>query len=101
MINFVLQDEFEYGVERQGGLVGDVGDVRGREADDEERQVRDIGYVQGGRQRNCGDVRILLVWDMINIVDGVNGQGMQVDGREMEGQEIGVLVGREKGKLVC
>jgi hypothetical protein len=85
----------------EGRLVGDVGDVRAREADGEGRQVRDVGDVQGGRQRKGGDVMILVVWDMINIVDGVNGQGMQVDGREMEGQEIGVLVGREKGKLVC
>jgi hypothetical protein len=38
---------------------------------------------------------------MINIVDGVNDLGMQVDGREMEGQEVGALVGQEKGKLVC
>jgi hypothetical protein len=43
---------------------------------------------------------ILVVLDMIAIVDGVNGLRMQVDGQEMEGQELGELVGRGKEKLV-
>jgi hypothetical protein len=43
---------------------------------------------------------ILVVWDMIAIVDGVNGLRMQVDGQEMEGQELGELVGKGKEKLV-
>jgi hypothetical protein len=54
-----------------------------------------------GRRGECGDVMILVVWDMINIVDGVNGLRMQVDGQEMEGQKLGELVGQEKGKPVC
>jgi hypothetical protein len=37
---------------------------------------------------------------MIAIVDGVNGLRMQVDGQEMEGQELGELVGQGKEKLV-
>jgi hypothetical protein len=52
-------------------------------------------------RREGGDVMILVVLDMINIVDGVNGLGMQVDGQEMEGQELGELAGQEKGKLMC
>jgi hypothetical protein len=43
---------------------------------------------------------ILVVWDMIAIVDGVNGLRMQVDGQEMEGQELRELVGQGKDKLV-
>ena len=43
---------------------------------------------------------ILVVLDMIAIVDGVNGLRMQVDGQEMEGQELGELVGQGKEKLV-
>ena len=43
---------------------------------------------------------ILVVLDMIAIVDGVNGLRMQVDGQEMEGQELGELVGQGKQKLV-
>jgi hypothetical protein len=43
---------------------------------------------------------ILVVWDMIAIVDGVNGLRIQVDGQEMEGQELVELVGQGKEKLV-
>jgi hypothetical protein len=43
---------------------------------------------------------ILVVLDMIAIVDGVNGLRMQVDGQEMEGEELGELVGQGKEKLV-
>jgi hypothetical protein len=43
---------------------------------------------------------ILVVWDMIAIVDGVNGLRMQVDGQEMEGQKLGELVGQGKEKMV-
>jgi hypothetical protein len=62
--------------------------------------VGDVEDARVGRRIQGGDAMILVVWDMIAIVDGMNGLRMQVDGREMEGQELGELVSQGKEKLV-
>jgi hypothetical protein len=67
---------------------------------EEGRQVGDVEDARVGRRRQGGDAMTLVVWDMIAIVDGMNGLRMRVDGREMEGQELGELVSQGKEKLV-